>query len=149
MVSNFQSLFSNIRKNSCFCCFRRNPQRFKCCHCCLFIIVDCTFLGYFSMSVALHPVFSSPRRLPSALSSTLTAFPCFLVLGLLFLVLLLLYRECYEFRESILYYQVFFFLFPHTFSPHFLHALLQLAFIKVSLGAGSSSLKVARSPAVV
>ena len=38
---------------------------------------------------------------------------------------------------------------PYTFFPHFLHALLQLTFIKVSLGAGSSSLKVARSPTVI
>ena len=86
-----------------------------------FLILSLTsFPGYFTVSLALHPGFSGPWRPPPALSSTLTTFHLLRVL---------------RFWVDIFYPQAFFTLrsFP-TFLP-------QAAFIKASLGAGSSSMK--------
>ena len=87
------------------------------------------FPGYFTMSPALHLSFSGPWRPPPALSSTPTTFDC---------LFFFIYRERYGFECAFFYPQVFFTL--HTFPTFLAHP----AFIKASLGPGSSSLKFAR-----
>ena len=86
------------------------------------ILVFILFPGYFTMSRALHPSFSGPWRTPPALSSTLTTFDCFF---------LFIYRKSYGFEWAFFFSQAFFNL---RSLPKF---LVQPAFIKASLGAGS------------
>ena len=86
------------------------------------------FLGYFSMSTALHPGFSGLRRSPPALSSTLTTFDC---------LRFCIYCERYGFERVFFTHRCFL---PYAPSPAF---FTQRAFIKTSLGASSSSLKFA------
>ena len=117
-------------------CLGEPPVRFLCSCSFLMCIFICwcssfcccsSFLGYFTMSPALHSGFSGPWRPPRALSSILTTFDC---------LFFFIYRERYG-LEDIFNPQAFFTL--HCF-PIF---LAQPAFIKASLGAGSYSLKFA------
>ena len=71
--------------------------------CCIFI----WFLGYFTMSLALHPGFSDPWRSPPALSSTPTTFDC---------LFFFIYRKCYGFEWAFFTHRRFL---PHTPSRHF------------------------------
>ena len=71
--------------------------------CCIFI----WFLGYFTMSLALHPGFSDPWRSPQALSSTPTTFDC---------LFFFIYCECYGFEWVFFTHRRFL---PYTPSQHF------------------------------
>ena len=87
-------------------------RSFSFCWCCISI----WFLGYFTMSPALHPSFSDPWTSPPALSSTPTTFDCLVF--------------CYGFEWAFFTHGRFL---PYTPSQH----LVQPAFIKVSLRASS------------
>lgn len=112
------------------CFFRGNPYGllqsvFECCHWYLLIIIDFSFLGYFSMSAALRSGFSGPWKLSPALRSSLTAFWSFFLPGCLFLVLLLLYLKCYKFERAFLSSSSFYpTLFCHIWCMHWLNLLL-------------------------
>lgn len=108
-------------KNYSSCCFKISTQKFfvsafGSCHCCLFIGFSCTFSSYFSISLKLHPDFSWLRRPAPVLTSTVTVSCCFLLPGLSFSVLLLLYRDCYGFQRT--FFTLNFFLL--TFLPQIL-----------------------------
>ena len=92
--------------------------------CCIFI----WFLGYFTMSLALHPGFSDPWRSPPALSSTPTTFDC---------LFFFIYRERYGFEWAFFTHRRFLPYAPSHIFGTFLTFFAQPAFIKVSLGAGS------------
>ena len=94
----------------------------------LLLLFFISFPGCFAMSPALHPGFSGPWRPPPALSSTPTTFDC---------LCFFIYRERYGFEWAFFTHRRFL---PYAPSPTF---LTQPAFIKASLGAGSSSLKFA------
>ena len=131
--------------------FQENPLElfnivfFKYYHCYLFIMIECTFPSYFLMSPALYPGFSGPWMPPSPLSSTLTACDCFLLPDLSFLCCCFRTTSAMKLRAIFTLRRFL----SYTPSPHLVHALPQPAFIKVSLGAGSSSLKVAEVLTVV
>ena len=100
-------------------------------HFCIFILLLLFFIsfpGCFSMSPALHPDFSGPWRPPSALSSTPTTFYC---------LYFCIYPKRYGFEWVFFTHRRFL---PYALSPTF---LTQPASTKASLGAGSSSLKLA------
>ena len=78
-------------------------QYFSFCWCCIFT----WFLGYFTMSLALHPGFSDPWRSPPALSATRTTFDC---------LFFFIYRECYGFEWAFFIHRRFL---PYTPSQHF------------------------------
>ena len=108
-------------KNYSSCCFKISTQKFfvsafGSCHCCLFTGFSCTFSSYFSISLKLHPDFSWLRRPAPVLTSTVTVSCCFLLPGLSFSVLLLLYRDCYGFQRT--FFTLNFFLL--TFLPQIL-----------------------------
>ena len=84
--------------------------------------------GCFSMSPALLPAFSGPCRPPPALSFTLTTFDC---------LCFFIYCKRYNFEWAFFTHRRFL---PSAPSAIF---LIQPAFIKASLGVGSSSLKFA------
>ena len=114
----------------CCCCFS-----FHFCssfvvihHSVFFIAVLHSFPGYFAMPPALHPGFSGPWRPPPALSSTLATFDC---------LWFFIYRERYGFEWELFTHRRFL---PYAPFPTF---LTQPAFIKASLGGGSSSLRFA------
>ena len=132
--------FCKLSKNSRHCTsLRRTSRRFLWCwllffiHCCFFMLVFVvfTFPGYFSMPPALHPVFLGPVK--ASTSSEL--YPGYF--RLLYFSVTFLPRAL-RFWVGIFYPRAFFILgsFP-TFLP-------QLAFIKASVGADSSSSKFAR-----
>ena len=98
-------------------------------------VVIFTFPGYFSMPPAFHPGFWDSWRSPPPLSSTLATLDCFTFPSHF-------YRECYGFDWAFFTHRRFL---PYIPSPH----LAQPAFIKASLGPGSSSLKVAGPPTKV
>ena len=131
--------------------FQGNPLRsftsvFECCHCCLFIIVDFSFLGYFSMWAALRSGFSRPWRLSPALRSSLTAFRCFSFTRLFVFGVVAVVPQMLQIWEGVFILRFFL---SYTLLPYLVHALSQFAFIKVSLGLGSSSLSVAGIPTVI
>ena len=74
---------------------------------------------YFS-ELLFHGVSGSRKFLP-ALSSTLTGFSCFLLPGLLFFVLLLLYHRCYGFERAFFTLRCFL---PYPFFQYLTHAYL-------------------------
>ena len=114
---------------------------FGCFHCWLHLFISPTlgcfhqsFFKCFHFTNYFYYCFSST-------SFTMTVFLYFFVFWHFFFVLL--YRECYGFeRRAFLTLKRFL---SHTPSEH----LAQLAFIKASLGASSSSLKVAGPPTEV
>lgn len=64
----------------------------------------------------------------------------------LFLVLLLLYRECYRCKKKCFTIRCFL---PYTTSPHLIHTLTQPVFVKIFLWDDSSSVKFAGLPVVL
>ena len=79
-----------------------------------------------------------------ALILTLKVFQCFC--QVFHSVLLLLYCKCYGYERLFFTLRHFW---PFTPSPHLMQGLPQSAFIKVSLGDGSSSLKISGPTTVV
>ena len=71
--------------------------------CCIFI----WFPGYFTMSLALHPGFSGPRRPPQTLSSIPTTFDCLFFFN---------YHEHYGFERAFFTHRRFL---PFAPSQHF------------------------------
>ena len=123
-----------------------------CCLCCLVFAKFC-FVGWFLRVSVLVRTNSFRKKKnkqawnsldnlillyywpPPALSSTLTTFDCFTFPSHF-------YHECYGFEWAFFTHRCFL---PYAPSQH----LAQPAFIKASLGAGSSSLKVAGPPTEV
>ena len=134
------------------CCFFRGTPYgllqsvFECCHWYLLIIIDFSFLGYFSMSAALRSGFSGPWRLSPALRSSLTAFWSFFFTRLFVFGVVAVVPQMLQIWEGVFILQFFL---SYTLLPYLVHALTQFAFIKVSLGLVSSSLRVAGLPTVV
>ena len=95
-------------------------------YCCPSFIVVFKFLSYFSMPPALQPGFSGLWRPLSSLSSTLATLDCFCFF---------IYHKRYGFEWAFFTHSCFLLCAPS------LTFLTLPAFIKVSLGASSSSLK--------
>ena len=93
-----------------------------------FVVVVHSFPGYLAMPPAFHPCFSGPWRPSPALSSTLATFDC---------LCFFIYCRCYGFEWAFFTHRCFFTL--RCFPKFLIHP----GFVKASLGAGSSSLKLA------
>ena len=122
------------------------PALFERYHCCSTVIVDWTCPDLFSILPTLHTDCTGPWRLPVTFISTLNAFPGFLLPFLLFLVLLLLHHNCYEFQRTFFTLSCFS---PYIPFLQLLYVATQPTLIKVFLGAKCSSLKVAGPPFAV